>query len=113
MTNKKIKDNIRDTIIMPLDFESRNIILNLDNQSIPKLILCSEKNYRKNYCDIGSWCYSLIKNNYNNDIPGNKVDINSFRPDRILGVKALIENLISFQKSASTIHSTWLCCTKI
>lgn len=107
MTNKKIKDNIRDTIIMPLDFESRNIILNLDNQSIPKLILCSEKNYRKNYCDIGSWCYSLIKNNYNNDIPGNKVDINSFRPDRILGVKALIENLISFQKSASTIHSTY------
>ncbi|ENW80556.1 hypothetical protein F909_01842 [Acinetobacter sp. ANC 3929] len=92
----------RDVNIISIDSEeSINKIYDTNINEISKIVLSFEQNNRLTHMDFGSWCYSKTKTDRGN--VGCLVDLNSFDLDRVVGVKFLLEDLLSIRKSKKTI----------
>ena len=91
------------------DNENIDKILNLDNKKIPNLICSIENNGRVLHLDFGSWCYTNTKfdrKDIKNNI-GTLVDLRSFRNDRIIGIKNIINNILNKNLNYKTIYSIY------
>ncbi|MFL1423580.1 hypothetical protein ACJOWW_03795 [Acinetobacter baumannii] len=92
----------RDINIISLSSEENiHKILDIDINEISKIVLSFEQNKRLTHMDFGSWCYSSIKTTRNNI--GCLVDLNSFKFERMIGVKFLLEEILNTRKSNKTI----------
>lgn len=86
-----------------------NTILDMSNFNIPNLVCTYENNNRITSMDFGSWCYTDRKIDRSNQkkITAYHVDINSFNPDRILGIKIFLEELLSKKITLTGIKSNF------
>lgn len=108
LTNSQYK--LRDVIVFSLDEPiTINKILDLDNAEIPKLFCKYITNNRIFKMDFGSWCYARRKfdRTDQNQLDGFLIDSTSFKPDRILGVKFILENMFNRNNSITAIKSTF------
>ncbi|HCA5149607.1 TPA: hypothetical protein MW187_001151, partial [Acinetobacter baumannii] len=91
------------------DIESKNKILNIEEKNIPNLICYIKQNDRILHMDFGSWCYTNTKfdrKNIKNNI-GSLVELKSFKKDRIIGVKNIIDDILNKNLAYNSIYSLY------